>query len=658
MAKNSKKTMNAPVLAIIVLTLIAIAIFAPSITGSLIGISMACNDGEYISTDSFYNNGTLHCSAVASGSGKYGELLLSPENSVELTGVPIQQTAKLTAEVLKDDCRYEFDNESIPIKEYSIRYKKIIWANGWKCENWPPTLSGGWVLVGITPLTGDMSLRTNVEAGSKFSGCDVVYERTVGVVHRLDPSKFYDYAYRVNMSVGGTTYSGTVDKTHQSIYTDAFRVENLGANKGIQDCPAQPQLVAFIKNSVEPVPLEYKNKYNFEPLYASQLGIVDVYSALNQANAHNSILTSFLGSTGSFGQYCEPKTSEATSIYEAQVTCDPEGTVSIPEFDLYINAEKVGIGVPSGNPEIVEVKAGESFAAEKSEVLMTVTNSGESDSFDASIKCTRDLSPFSSREYIASGTTKTISIVYEGAGLIGDCEAEVHSVGSPQKNDMETVNLNIKPFCPRTPINSNQKTVFTEFGCAFVCDNYGAIDSAGNTIDSHFLNCQRINNNPGEYSITGKLADYDRCTYDENMTCIDKRDYEGIHCTGIGRYTGTETYMDRTADGDPMFAPEKLPHKYFIVQIDGEPVCDYVNEYGYDGNGNAIAELEFDYNEPFPEAIAEDGTPPEDSLPPIVIPPTVAGDKIFGIELMHILISVGLALFAIGGYAYMKRRRK
>lgn len=615
-----KKVITA--LAIIIFGLVIAYTFLPEATLprlALFGATpLSCsNDATFISNDEFYSEGSYFCPVVL-GTGqkiivegieitKYEETL-NPDDFLNIFGVKTAQSAEIEFEVLKDECRYEFMQEPEPVYSYIIETHKVKENNVWSCGFASITERNRFMqrgrFIGNTPIVCKKGVCSQNLAGTTGyeSGCEYVLEVTEGVVHRLDPSQFYDFEARITMTLeDGTEYETTISQENQADFTEGFRAVLLGEFLGQQSCPSQPNTVAYVKNVFEAQPVGYKSKFLADAVITDQLSIVDAYTAVNKKNSHSILLNNFINSDANAGQYCEIAAPTVTSIQEARMNCDPTGTVTVPVIGLYFNAETVGQFIPSGKPVITNVEVEKVYAAEKSDIAVTVRNEGDDDCFEASLQGKLDPEPFSTKDCINEGETKEINIAYEGAGIIGEFTAEVISINSPQNMDSEILTLNIKPYCPRTPPSSNHLEVFTQKGCAYICPNYVTED--GIKVDVYNDNCQPIES-------------YDRCVYEfidtevesvddegnpinitiQTRECVSKKSFTGIHCTGIGTYMLTDRYLDKAAnDLSAIFVPEPREKQYFIVSVDGKPVCDYEDEYGY-SNGNPISE-QFYYEE-------------------------------------------------------------
>jgi hypothetical protein len=684
--RNQPQTVLIVIIAILAVGVLLVANSLGMFGATIGSTAVACTQPKFTSTDPFYSNGTFQCTMVATGSGKYLETTLSPADAQALFGITTEKTAKIITAVLKDECKYEFDNQSYPIYQFTLLQNKVTTSNArCVCEDLYATPSTRGTLIGATPIVCSLSNCYCYGSAGSATGCDFSWKKQVGVVYYLDPSVVYDFAMQINMTLDNKTYSAIITQQNTSVMTPGFRAELLGQLQGQQSCPASPNVAAYVVNpsatagdtttdcgaghincgnhqcatvgtsssgnhacatgtSLTGVGttitdcgathvncgaissksqcvnggctvIQFVDKYQAQATVQQGYGIVDAYSGKANIPAATVQLSRMLSSSASTGQYCAiTNASTAHAITDTYISCNPTGTVSIPVYNLYINAQEVGIHVPSGIPVIVNTSVIKVEAAQRSVIAVKVRNDGsETDSFDVSVKCSRDLSPFNTRESINAGETKTVNVNYEGAGFIGSCDVTAKSVNSPQNLDTETVKLSIYPFCARQPPPNHEK-VNTEFGCAFICPNYQTM----NGTDVFDANC-------------APMTTYDRCTqYDDNAcverngtktitnesgnfivggeclrtgrACVSSTNYNGFHCTGIGKYTTQNHYMDLVADNViPAFIPTLQDHKYFITSIDGSPVCQYVNEYGYN-NGVALDSLIFDYAPTFSSA--------------------------------------------------------
>lgn len=575
---------------------------------SVTGISsMGCQQGEFISEDPFYSNSTLYCKQTLGT--LEGQFTLSEGNAFELFGIYTSEPITETSVKLKDQCRLPFDATNTEFI-YEYKTQSGIQASGgsWRCvQGTPPR---GYTYLGKTDFYCSTSPCV-IQWYPDVSGCINVFRKTTGQVYYLDPVAIYDYEQQINMTLGDKTYSVIVSDKNRTGHNDLFRVIlSEGSLQGTQSCPAYPNTIAYISNEFTSVPIDYLSRSYADSIVNSQRTATINSLASGGAESHNNLVASFLSSSPSLGQYCEIATPTTTSILTAYIACNPVGSVTIPTWDLFINAEKVGYRVPSGNPIILSTSVTKVESAVRSEVSVTVRNDGDSDNIEATIQCSQDLSPFSSSEYINEGETKTILINYQGAGIIDNCEVTAFSKNSPQNADITTQKIFIYPFCPREAPSIYHETVFTEFGCAFICPNYHTGSEGADVLSA---NCRAI-------------EEYERCYFeilsDGTVKCESRKSYTGIHCVDSdGHYMKTNAYFDAVNRGSiSPYIPEQRENYYYVVSVNGEPVCSYVNAYGYSG-GVELSSLEFDYSAGFPEGSEQFVDTIAPTEPPLAEPP-------------------------------------
>lgn len=629
--------------------------------------SIACTQPTFNSNDPFYTNGTLQCTFAATGNSQYYESTISPSDAQSLFGVSTAQNVRITAQVLSDNCRYAFNNISYPIYTYNIQPNDVTNDNGrFICRasianpayGSPSVQASRGTYLGTTPIVCNPS-GCQVSYTSSTSGCIDVWRQQIGTVYQLDPgSKHYDYSVRINMTVNNQTYSAILNSQNRSVssgltsvMTEAFRAQTLFAGKGDLDCPAvtDTDSAAYITNSPS-APLRYISAAQARNVISAGSGIIDLNTAVANGAAYNTQVGLMTSSSPVIGQYLSFNTTPATTVQSASVILTPAGSVSIPVVTMYMNLASIGIHVPSGTPQIQSVSAGRVLAATRSEIYIIGQNTGsETDSFDFSVQCPRDVSPYSTRASLSPNQVSNITIDYQGAGFIGTCNVTMRSVNSPQNSVSQSVKLDITPFCTRQAMNPAQTQVFTEKGCNFICPNYG-----GST-DVFDESCAAI-------------TSYNRC-FDSN--CSEVASYSGIHCTSVGHYMTTNNYLDAVVSGTIQpFIPAAQPHQYFITQVDNNPVCAYVNEYGYT-NGQPLDQLTFQYGQPYPAGQREGfsnlqltnqtnapinpTTAPTTPTPIPVTQPTMQPSNNLS---QYILIAIGIIIIGGGIYYFTRRRRR
>jgi len=656
---------NTPIIILVVLVIVGYLFIGRNNLSLPSGIaSIACTQPTFNSNDAFYHNGTLQCTFAATGNSQYYETTISPSDAQSLFGVTTAQNVRITAQVLSDNCRYSFNNISYPIYSYTIQTNDITTGNGrWICRASvvnPPydsatVQASRGTYLGTTPIICNSP---DCNFGYSASGCIDVWKKQIGTIYQLDPgSKHYDYSVRINMSVNNQTYSAILNSQNRSVssgltsvMTEAFRAQTLFAGKGDLDCPAvtDTDTAAYITNSATN-PLAYVSAAQARNVITIGSGIIDLNTAVLNGNAYNTQVGLMASSRPVIGQYLYFNTTPATSIQSASVILTPSGTVSIPVITMYMNLASIGTHIPSGTPEIINVSTGRVLAATRSEIYVTGRNTGsETDSFDFSVQCPRDVSPYSTRASLSPNQISNVTIDYQGAGFIGTCNITMRSVNSPQNSVTQSVKLDIAPFCTRQATNPAQMQVFTEQGCNFICPNYEG------TIDVFDESCAQI-------------TSYNRCT---DANCSQAYSYSGIHCTSVGHYMTTNNYLDAVVSGTIQpFIPISQAHQYFLTQVDNNPVCAYVNEYGY-SNGQALNEVTFAYGQPYPAAQREafsnlqlnnqSNQPINPTTAPTLPAPVQVQQPIYQPPVnisQYIPYALGLVII-IGGVYYFTRRRR
>jgi LPXTG-motif cell wall-anchored protein len=370
-----------------------------------------------------------------------------------------------------------------------------------------------------------------------------------------------------------------------------------------------------------------------------------------------------LSSTPDTGQYCTINTNNATTYQTALVSCNPSSPAYIPVMNFYVNAQYIGIHVPVGMPRIDSATAiPTSEASGRYDVQIHVTNTGlETDTFEAAMKCSRDVSWISARKSIVAGQSDIINVSYQGAGFVVNCPITVKSVNSPQNQANSTVRISITPFCAKQAPNSAVVKVSTDRGCQYVCNNYkdgvDVIDASCSAITTYdrcsyyhddttsvtcmkyqaqildtgltrytpiiqnynFDGCSSMPECPTPLPIPDTLGQEYTCkmSVHQSAGCSSYNEYNGIHCTGIGKYLPINQYMDEVNRFHiSPFVPETREHQYFIVSDQGIPKCNYVNEYGY-VNGTTINSFTFDPAIAIPSGTQSTVPNPTDWVPPV-----------------------------------------
>ena len=607
---------------------------------------MDISKGEYTSTDPFFNNETYKITLSPASNSQSLSGYYSPDIIAQLTGKRPEQGFTLDVTLVNETIDYHLSNTSYLVQNLVVACSQDYLDTMGFCVQR--------TYCGYNPTWGDNSYILDCKqskipiANYKcYQSCASGYT-TKGVTNLIDPTPFLNYNVEVKVTLDdGTVYKTYITPNNQSgAIADFVRIQSNGGLQGIQyPATMSSQIVSYLPAGTSTI--QIKDYSTFMALNNFKNTLVDGATRVNSQTTYNAYLSAFLSSTGQMGQYCSQMSVEnASTVTSTKVKCVPSQPPLLPILTIYLNSAKtLKVHVPMGMPDILSASVTKVLAADKSEVSIQVKNTGETDTFELSLKCPTDVTAYSTKLEIPAGTTTTGLIDYQGAGIIQNCSVTAKSVNNPANQDATTVKLSIYPICSRTAPNNAAVMVFTERGCAFICPNYGTRDTSGNLIDVFDASCGRVTN-------------YDRCNYgtetvpvsckvssdcpklswgeaqctdgnciDPNgnvMTqkggqeCTSENTYTSFHCTGIGKYTPMDNYMDSVKDGAAPFIPEVQPHKYFVASVDNVMVCQYMNEYGYK-DGVSLDSLTFDYSLGYPKAVSET---PLITTPPITTTPT------------------------------------
>jgi len=583
------------IIAIALLSLLTGLLKIPSLAITGINV-MDISKGEYVSTDPFFNNETYKITLTPASNSQSLSGYYSPDIIAQLTGKRPEQGFKLDVTLVNETIDYHLSNTSYLVQNLVVRCSQDYLDTMGICVQR--------TYCGYNPTWGDNSdilncMQSKIPiANYKCSQSCASGYTTKGVTNLIDPTPFLNYNVEVKVTLDdGTVYKTYITPNNQSgAIADFVRIQSNGGLQGIQyPATMSSQIVSYLPAGTSTI--QIKDYSTFMALNNFKNTLVDGATRVNSQTTYNAYLSAFLSSTGQMGQYCSQMSVEnASTVTSTKVKCVPSQPPLLPILTIYLNSAKtLKVHVPMGMPDILSASVTKVLAADKSEVSIQVKNTGETDTFELSLKCPTDVTAYSTKLEIPAGTTTTGLIDYQGAGIIQNCSVTAKSVNNPANQDATTVKLSIYPICSRTAPNNAAVMVFTERGCAFICPNYGTED----VFDS---SC-------------GKITNYDRCG---DSNCSYENTYTGFHCTGIGKYTPMDNYMDSVKGGAAPFIPEVQPHKYFVASVDNVMVCQYMNEYGYK-DGVSLDSLTFDYSLGYPKAVSET---PLITTPPITTTPT------------------------------------
>lgn len=673
------------ILALVLLT--SLKVINLSTPQSSFGVTtLSCSKASFSSSDPFFKNGTMSCEMAATGNSRVNQYYFTPDETYRLFGIRTEKPATMTVNILQSTCDYPVDasHKDRLYMFYATNFRSS--TNGYalcqclspvpNCEFAPVNL---WTQAGSYPTQKTYSTSLPAKFGAmtpitcspsdcasyhltSVAGCEQTYNQVIGDAYYLDPAPRYGYKVEINLTIDDKTYSEIMTDTQTTGGNDAFRFEYVSGGQGQQACPANPDMLVFVQNKFDKNPITLKSAISEQSVANSQAVMTTPTTILSNLASHKIFVDNFIASSPHLGQYASAQgyynngtvssLDQATSVlYGGQVKVDTVGTTNVPHFMLYINAEKLVIHVPSGNPKIISVTASPAEAATRAPIAIKTRNDGETDTFEASLNG-GDASSLSSKTQIVAGATEDLIVDYQGAGFVGSYNVSVHSVNSPQNQDSMMVKLKVNPFCTQDNPDGSHKLVQTEYGCAFVCDNYAQYDviNAG---------CKKID-------------DYDRCNYEVingTKECVSQDSYNGIHCTGEGKYLKMDKYMDAVFKNQiQAFIPTQKEHSYFIVENQGIPVCKYVNEFGY-ASGAELDSFKLDYSramssaslasitEPTIPTITTNGTTTE--VPQIPVKPPSSSQIISGVDNLLLAGAILVVILAGAGiYLATKSKRK
>ncbi len=546
------------------------------------GDTLVLQKSEYISNDTFFSGDTFHMVFAATGSGGSYQVTLTPSEIAKLDASHITTKNTVSVTITKDEsCRYAAMSTN-KINVYTIDTKST------SCSL--PTASGGGTCTSDCRDVLSSFQKSQSYIGWSFytaqtgsAGCGNygyqvrgVHNNAQGIAYEFDPTPISSVNLNITVDYGnGITKTIFLnDKQLSNEISGELRAKLLGSLGGSLQCPdASGQIVAYVpvgSNSVQA-----KDKFLYNQLKGQQLSLSSSDASYAQSASVGAMVNNFVASSPGLSALCPLQNfSSSSAIDQTYASCKPISPVSIPLLDIYIKAQDVGVVIPVGNFTINNVTVSNIEAATLSKIAVSVTNTGDDASVDARVKCPNNVNPFSVRDFLKSGETKTLLVPVEYAGVIQNCLVTVNDVNSPSVVAVEQVKLNIAPYCTKLAPSSNHVQLNSEIGCQFICPN--EYDK-----DINEINCAPI-------------TSYDRCILknDSDNTCIQRASYGGFHCTNVGHYANLNNYLDAVNEGTIQpFIPQYKEHQIFL----STPICNYVAEYGYKIQNGVAVPISGDY---------------------------------------------------------------
>lgn len=538
------------------------------------------NEQQYRSNDPFFNSPVFHFVATANNcaQGFFGEI--KPDDFVG-EFLP-KEKVKIDAK-LDQSCRYYLSDstyESRTLGNTNTIYRTGETSSCFRdvpvCRALEGSISDRGNFIGCRDLgQGD---RTASDAGI----CQGINLYRAGEVYEFDATPVNHVELNVTATIGNIQKSIILTPTNQEgVIDDFIRIGLRGNLQGFLSCPDASQQIVAYREKNNPNELKIRQKSIFNQIKQTIMSL-ELGSNLNFFNNYptlNNLIGVFGRTEGRISNLCEIKNvTQNTLLTSTYLECTPITPVAIPVIEGYIRKdriESVQITIPEGNPEIISIQAQDALAAQLTPIIVKIKNTGETDAFDVEIRCKNDISPFSKREIIESGTEKDVTIEYQGSGFKKNCMIQVKSVNNPNRISNVTQKILAYPFMSAPRPSDNHRMVFTEIGPQWICPNQYVEDV-------NYADCQPLK------------KDYDRCTRSANGTCIERINYFQLgHCINSqGEYAILNDYMDDisyTKDFSKIFIPENKPYQNFIITPTMQPSCRYYADFGYDIiNGQAV----------------------------------------------------------------------
>jgi hypothetical protein len=580
---------------IIILAIFSVAIFfiVPQNLATIGYSTISLQQVKLLSSDEFFKNTTWSLITVIDGSSGYAEFLPDSLGNLELSGQKPNQKFKLKIELVNQSCKWLMKEDSK--QAYSIR--TWVGHDGWN-NNCPQGT-----------YTPSSSICGAYGGSPDYDCCYNAYFNGEGYVHELDSSVIYNYDIKISIETeDGKITELKLSPQEKEAYNEFIRAKMLGGLIGTQSCPtASSEVVIYRQDSS----YSLKNRYIWNTLYGQQLGLSSISARWSNTGSYNTVYNEFINSNPELSKICTVnKIDSKTTALE----CTPTASVQVPLIQLYINANLIGVHIPSGQPKILEVNVPQTIQASKLTTIQTKVKNldNEQDTFSVKVLCTEDYNPFSQEYNFNSLETKTVDINLQGQGVIRNCELKVNSVNSPDKEDSAKVRVLFEPFCDKTTPSIAHMKVATEYGCQFICPNQYKQD----VLD---YNCQEI-------TLEMLNENFYKTNYEEL-----KNKYE---CIGEGKYISSYGYLKLLSKGElEPFIPKQINNLVWLQA----PYCKYIAEYGfnYDSSTYTVNQITENYDyvekqiengefiditkEPTEEQIEEVIKEQEQSQPPEVI---------------------------------------
>jgi len=141
---------------------------------------------------------------------------------------------------------------------------------------------------------------------------------------------------------------------------------------------------------------------------------------------------------------CIIKGEELKNDNQLTYSCKPTTLPFLPQLQLIINADWLGVYIPSGNPEILSFTLDDIIYDGEFTIIKTdVINKGEDDSFDGYLQC-NNVKHISVRFSLLQNEKKTIGIPFYATQGLKSCELIIQSVNDASKIFKKSVTINVK----------------------------------------------------------------------------------------------------------------------------------------------------------------------------------------------------------------------
>ena len=411
---------------------------------------------EFQSSNPDFNGPAYLITAVVSGSGEKFYAKITPDLVKSFTGEQtISGDVEIYIDLVEQKCKYPVNVTNEYVRRLTIakgNYERrfgLLWSVSPNIY-WVPIYHYGCCLSSCS---------------SRMDGWDAVgvHADNIKQVARVSSAALYDYKVKVTINYSDGTVEEYITPQQTSVLLDDVgRVKWIGSMVGTQSCPTPAtdtiilrdvktgeytphSLQAYIQYASEDSMLKLNldsakgPRYYECPRYyypQAKEGFTEVVTRYNQ------IVDYLLSSKPPVSPLGEIENIESNLLYVIR----PTQPAIFPTIQIVLNAEKVGVIIPQGQPVITEIPQIPIFEGGLYKYPIKIKNLGEEESvFNVKLECPTPVTFRATPVGIGPGEEKTVYLEVSSSQALEEvCTVTAYDINNPELSDVKQFVLKIE----------------------------------------------------------------------------------------------------------------------------------------------------------------------------------------------------------------------